>query len=63
MPRFILFGGVLTMLAAGALTLAFKLPRPATALHRAANTAPTDLIDPTGLTRQLRKLKEDGALP
>jgi hypothetical protein len=63
MPRFILLGGVLTMMAAGALALAFKLPKPAAALHHSASTAPAELIDPTGLTRQLQKFREDGALP
>jgi hypothetical protein len=51
------------MMAAGALALAFKLPKPAAALHHSASTAPAELIDPTGLTRQLRKFREDGALP
>jgi len=56
MARFILLGGVLALLAVGAITLA-KIPNPAAAQH---HTAP---VDPAILTGQLQTLREEGALP
>jgi hypothetical protein len=42
---FILLGGVLAMLAAGAITLAFKITKPEAAQQRAALAAPAKPID------------------
>jgi hypothetical protein len=53
MVKFILTGGVLALLAAGATTLGFTIPKTATAQHHP---------DPT-IFWQLQKLREDGALP
>jgi len=57
MARFMLLGGVLALLAVGAITLA-KIPNPAVAQHHAAET-----VDPAILTGQLQTLREEGALP
>jgi hypothetical protein len=64
MPRVILLSSLLALLVlvAGA-DLALKITKPAAAQHHAASAAPTELTDPARLTRQLRKLREDGALP
>jgi hypothetical protein len=53
MAKFILIGGVLALLAAGATTLGFTIPKQATAQHHA---------DPA-IFWHLQKLREDGALP
>jgi hypothetical protein len=53
MSKFILTGGVLALLAAGATTLGFGIPTSAAARHHA---------DPA-IFWQLQKLMEDGALP
>ena len=52
MAKFILIGGVLALMAAGATTLGFTIPKQAAAQHHA---------DP--IFWQLQKLREDGALP
>ena len=62
MARLILLGGVLALLAVGAITLA-KMPKPAAAQHHAVLVAPAKPVDPAILTEQLRKLREEGALP
>jgi hypothetical protein len=51
MAKLIVVGSVLALLAAGATTLGFKIPKSATAQHHA------------DAFWQLKKLREDGALP
>jgi hypothetical protein len=53
MTKLIVVGSVLALLAAGATTLGFKIPKSATAQHHADSAA----------FWQLKKLREDGALP
>jgi hypothetical protein len=53
MAKFILIGSVLALMAAGATTLGFAIPKQAAAQHHA---------DPA-IFWQLQKLREDGALP
>ena len=63
MSKSILLCGVLAILAAGAIALAFKLPKPVAAQYQGVLAAPADPVDPARLTDQLRKLREEGALP
>jgi hypothetical protein len=63
MSRFILLGGVLAMLAGGAIALAFKIPKQAAAQHQAALVAAPEPVDPAILTTHLEKLRREGALP
>jgi hypothetical protein len=53
MAKFILTGAALALMAAGAATLGFTIPKEAAAQHHA---------DPA-IFWQLQKLGEDGALP
>ena len=53
MAKFILIGGVLALMAAGATTLGFAIPKQAAAQHHADQA----------IFWQLQKLQEDGALP
>jgi len=57
MVRFILLGGVLALLVAGAITLA-KIPKAAVAQHHAAEP-----IDPAILTTHLQRSSGEMALP
>ena len=57
MTRFIFLGGVLALLAVGAITLV-KIPKPAAAQHHAAEP-----LDPAVLTTHLQKLRGEQALP
>jgi hypothetical protein len=54
LPRFIVYGAAIALLAAGAITLASKLPKPAVALES---------IDPAIVTTHLQKLRGELALP
>jgi hypothetical protein len=62
MARFILLGGLLALLAVGAITLA-KLPNSAAAQHHAALVAPAKPLDPALLITLLQKAREEMALP
>jgi hypothetical protein len=53
MAKFILIGGVLALMAAGATTVGFKVPKQSSAQR---DDNPT-------IFWQLQKLREDGALP
>jgi urea transporter len=57
MSRFIVLGVALAMLAAGAITTAFKLT------HRPALAAPAQLVDPAILHGALQRSREEMALP
>jgi hypothetical protein len=54
LSRIIVFGAVIAILAAGAITLSSKLPKPAAAL---------EAVDPAIVTSHLQKLQGDLALP
>jgi hypothetical protein len=54
LSRIIVFGAVVVLLAAAAITLKFKLPKPAAAL---------EAIDPAIVTSHLQQLAPDLALP
>jgi hypothetical protein len=56
MTRLILLGGVLVLLAVGAITLAKMIPRPAAARHH-------ERIDPAISSGHLQKLQGEEALP
>jgi hypothetical protein len=43
--------------------LALKIAKPAAAQQVTATAASVGLMDPTAMTRQLQKLRQDGALP
>jgi urea transporter len=57
MSKFIVLGVALAMLAAGAITTAFKLT------HRPALAAPAQLVDPAILHGALQRSREEMALP
>ena len=57
MSKFIVFGIALAMLAAGAITTAFKLT------HRPALAAPAQPVDPAILQGALQRSREEIALP
>jgi hypothetical protein len=54
MPKIIVFGAMLALLAAGAITLEFKLPKPAAAQQS---------IDPAIVASHLLKMRDQEALP
>ena len=55
LSRLIVFGAVLALLTAGALTLSSKLPKPAAALDEA--------IDPAIVSTHLQQMRDQEALP
>jgi hypothetical protein len=57
MSKFIVLGVALAILAAGAITTAFKLT------HRPALAAPAQPVNPAILKEHLQKLRDEGALP
>jgi hypothetical protein len=64
MSRVILLSSFVTLLVLVAGTdLALKIAKPAAAQQVRASAAPVGLMDPTAMTRQLQKLRQDGALP
>jgi hypothetical protein len=64
MSRVILLSSFVALLAVVAGTdLALKIAKPAAAQQVTATAASVGLMDPTAMTRQLQKLRQDGALP
>ena len=54
LSRLIVFGAVIAILAAGAVALSFKLPKPAAAV---------EAIDPAIVASHLKQMRDQEALP